>query len=162
VELYMDVLLEPLDYSIITLRMELKFDPFADRAYLRIQDSLDRLQRYTDYPVYKKFILVLRCSPQHALYEETYVAHDPARGSVPATVQKLLNDRASLCTSRDYLWFVDHQIDQAQFAYDMGCDARTCFARLKEIRPRGAELIMPGDEEWECRYDFATKSIMTP
>lgn len=50
---------------------------------------------------------------------------------------------------RDYIRFVNNQIQRVQLMFDMECEESICYERLKTLRPSGSESYERYDEcEW--------------
>lgn len=145
-ELYYDTVHEPLEYQIVTLRVKLSFDPTEPGVFEKLQKQLNDLN-YPRYPVYTKLMIVLQCSCDYELYETLYRQFDPSRISVSHKIQEVFGDKSALLINRDYIWFVDNQIEQAQVMHDSGYEESECFARLKEMRPTGNEFIDCDDDD---------------
>ena len=148
VEFYLDEILEPINYEIITCHLMLTLNPSSEGFYEHIKEKLTALRIYTYFPVYTKFMLVLQCSSKYELYDEIYNECDSARYSVPHTIEKCLQvkDIATLRSHRDYLWAIQQQIVQAQFMYQLGWSEKECFSRLQSIKPSGDDLIVPTND----------------
>lgn len=148
-ELYLDTVHTPVDYSIVTMRITLKFNPSSVNFVESVRATILDLKGFTDYPVFTKFMLVLQCSSKYDMYDELYHAFDPAKASVPCAVDKVFSDATALRHNREYLWSVCCQIQQAQCAYSYGSSEEVCYATLRKVRPTGDDLILPPEDvDW--------------
>lgn len=148
IELYADTVFEPVDYSIVTMRVQLQFNPTEPDFFNKLQVLLAKYESYKDYPVYTKFMLVLKCSAVSDLYEGLYGMFDPTRNIVPNAMEKVFRDKSALLRNRDYIWFVCNQIEHAQLMHNTGYTEAECFIRLRTLRPTGNEYIDCGDDQY--------------
>ena len=148
-ELYIDKVIEPVEYTIETLRIKLDFNPNTPNFTQKLHNMLHKYTKYTQYPVYSKFLLVLQCSIHFELCNTLYCQYDPNYQSVLQKVAKILKDTELTNIDRDYIWFVNNQIQRVQLMFDMECEESVCYKRLKTLRPSGSESYECYDEcEW--------------